>query len=383
MINPLQGIVAAVFGIIFTATPGAFATQAIRAPYGITSTGEAVEVFTLTNDRGGRARILSMGGIIDELNMADRDGRFANVVVGLPNLAAYEANGAFNSIVGRYANRIGGGGFKLDGVTYRLSSNPLGASIHGGPRSFGRKIWNAALSSRADGAAVTLTYRSPDGENGYPGTLDVTVIYTLDNDNALHIDYTARTDKPTIINLTNHVYFNLAGNAARDVYDHILQVMADQYTPTDAAQIPTGEIVSVEGTPFDLRTPVRIGERIASAHPQMLLARGYDHNFVLKAHPGSPPVLSAHLEDRQSGRVMELLTSEPGVQVYTANHFDGCHVGAADTTLRQGYGLALETEHYPDSPNKPNFPSTVLRPGEVFRSATIFRFSTVKADVRQ
>jgi len=356
----------------------AFAAEPMRAPYGVTTDGEQVEVFTLANDRGASVRILSLGGIIDQVNMPDRRGRMANVVLGLPNLAAYEANGSFNSIIGRYANRIAGGGFTLDGVRYDLPSNPRGISIHGGPRGFSRKVWNASLISTPPSSAVALSYTSPDGENGFPGALNVTVTYTLDNDNALHIDYRATTNKATIINLTNHAYFNLVGDARRDVYDHVLQLDVDQYTPTDDTQIPTGEIASVEGTPLDFRQGARIGDRINSAHPQMLLARGFDHNFVLKSRTGEPPVLFARLSDPASGRVMEALTTEPGVQIYSANHFNGGLVGAGGGTLRQGYGLAFETEHYPDSPNKAHFPSTVLRPGEEFRSTTVFRFSVAR-----
>jgi aldose 1-epimerase len=354
----------------------ASAAEASRAPYGVTKTGEAVEAITLKNDRGMTVRILTLGGIIDQVRTPDRQGHLANVIVGLPDLQAYEANGSFNSIVGRFANRIAGGGFALDGTTYKLPSNPKGIAMHGGPRGFGSRIWQARPFSGHGRAGVTLSYRSADGENGYPGALDVSVTYTLDDANALRLDYEATTDKPTIVNLTNHSYFNLAGEAARDVYDHRLQIFADRYTPTDESQIPTGEFASVTGTPFDLRQPARIRDRVASAHPQMLLARGFDQNFVVRKPPGDPLPLAVRLEDPDSGRVMEIRTTQPGVQVYTANGFNGSQLGSGGGALRQGYGVAFETEHYPDSPNKPQFPSTVLRPGQVFRETTVFSFPT-------
>jgi len=373
--NDLTSRILGVTAAILCASPAACSTEAEQSPFGATSTGEIVEAFTLSNDNGMSVRLLSLGALIDQINVPDREGRVANVVLALPDLAAYESSGSFNRTIGRFANRIAAGRFALDGVEYQLPVNSRGLTVHGGPEGFGRKNWRGELLSGDDGQAVSFKLTSRDGASGFPGTLEVTVTYTLDNSNALRIDYLAQTDKPTIINMTNHTYFNLAGGASRDIYDHVLQVMADEFTPSDEAQVPTGEYASVEDTPFDLRKPVRIGARIASSHPQMLLARGLDHNFVLSRSAGTEPVLAARLVDPDTGRAMDVLTTEPGVQIYTANNFDGSRLSASGTTLRQSYGIALETQHFPDSPNKPQFPSTVLRPGEEFSSTTIFAFS--------
>jgi aldose 1-epimerase len=257
-------------------------------------------------------------------------------------------------------------------VRYPLAANARGVAMHGGPKGFGSRVWRGETFAKAGGAGVTLSYVSADGENGYPGALTTQITYTLTNRDEVRIDYAATTDKPTIVNLTNHTYFNLAGEGV--VYDHDLQVLASLWTPTDEAQIPTGEIASVEGTPFDLRQPARIGDKVTSTHPQMVLAKGYDHNFVLDKPAGDPLPVAVRVHDPKSGRRMEVRTSEPGVQVYTGNNLNGSVIGKAGT-LRQSAGVAFETEHFPDSPNKPNFPSTVVRPGEAWRSTTVFRFS--------
>lgn len=349
--------------------------DAKHSVFGTTSTGETVDAYVLTNDNGASVRLVSLGALIDQINVPDRAGNFSNVVVALPDLAAYESSGSFNRTVGRYANRIAGGKITLDGVDYELPVNDNGIIIHGGPGAFGRKNWSSEIVPAADGDAVRFSLLSPDGDAGFPGNLNVTVTYTLDNNNALHIDYTATTDKTTVVNLTNHTYFNLAGDSSRDVYDHLMQVYANEYTPADERSVPTGEYASVIGTPFDLRELTKIGDRINSSHPQMLYASGYDHNFVLSREARAEPELAIRLIDPDTGRQMDTLTTEPGVQIFTANGFDGSRLNATGTTLRQSYGIALETQHFPDSPNKPQFPSTELRPGEEFRSTTIYAFS--------
>jgi aldose 1-epimerase len=359
-------------------TGGAEAASAQRAPFGIAADGQAVETITLRNDRGMSVRFSTRGGAIIAIEMPDRHGRVTNIVLGKPDFAAWEKAGAFNSVVGRYANRIAGGGFTLDGVFHKIvGASPItGVVIHGGPNGFASKLWRAELFERADTAGATLTYVSADGENGFPGELRVKMAYTLGNDNVLRLEYWATTTKPTVINLTNHSYFNLGGYDSGPIYDEIMQVFASHWTPTDDRQIPTGAIVPVDGTPFDFRKPTRVGDRVYSADPQVLLARGIDHNFVLDKSPGTAVAVAVRLHDPKSGRQMEVRTTEPGVQIYSANNLNGSTAGADGRALRQGDGLAFETEHFPDSPNKPNFPTTVLRPGESFHSITEFAFST-------
>jgi aldose 1-epimerase len=343
--------------------------------YGVTADGRAVHVYTLTNDHAVSAKILDYGGIIAELNAPDRQGRIKNVVLGLGDLKTYEANGGLNSLIGRYANRIKGG-FSIDGHHYDLPGNPRGITLHSGRPFYGALVWEAGHPVRdADRAGVTLSHLSPDGEQGFPGTMHIEVTYTLNEANELRLDYQATTDKPTVVTLTNHVYFNLAGNGSGDVYGQQLQVLADQYTPTDVDQIPTGELAPVAGTALDFRELTPIGAHIRSSEQQMLYARGYDHNFVLR-RSGDPLPLAARMYDPASGRLLELHTTEPGLQIYSANHMNGTVVSAVGTTMRQGDGMALETEHFPNSPNEPRFPTTLLRPGETLRSSTVFHMTT-------
>jgi len=357
------------------------ATGVVAAPrvsvgdYGVTAEGQAAHVYTLSNGHGVSAKILDYGGIISELNAPDRNGKVRNVVFGLSDLRTYEANGGLNSLIGRYANRIKGG-FTIDGRHYDLPANPRGVTLHSGRPFYGGMVWDGQLVRAADRAGVTLSRVSPNGEQGFPGELHIRVTYTLNEANDLRLDYEATTDAPTIVNLTNHVYFNLAGNGCGDVYSQQLQLLADQYTPTDEDQIPTGELAPVAGTALDFRQLTPIGAHIRSSEQQMLYAKGYDHNFVLRKPAGDPVPLAARMYDPASGRVLEVRTTEPGVQVYSANHLNGTLVSANGTTLRQGDGLALETEHYPNSPNEPRFPSTALRPGETLRSSTIFHLAT-------
>jgi aldose 1-epimerase len=346
--------------------------------FGVTSDGMKVARYTLDNGRGLRARILTYGGAVQTLEVPDRDGRPGNVVLGCASLADYiTMSKYFGAIVGRYANRIAGGRFRLDGTEYRLPRNDGGNSLHGGERGFDRRVWEVTA---ADARELALSYISADGEEGYPGTLRVSVTYTVTDDDAaggaLRIDYRATTDRPTVVNLTNHTYLNLAGEGSGPIYDHVLTLHADRYTPVGPGQIPTGELAPVAGTPLDFTRPQPIGARIHDGHPQLLAGLGYDHNYVLdRTAPGALEP-AARVEHPPSGRVLEVLTTEPGVQFYSGNVLDGSSVGTGGGTYRQGEGLCLETQHFPDSPNQPDFPSTALYPGQEYGSTTIYRFST-------
>ena len=370
--------VAFTIGLTMLAGAEGRAGTATRAPFGTAADG-VVEAITLRNSHGMTVSFLTRSGKIIDIEAPDRKGVMANLVLSQRDFAAWDGSGSFNSIVGRFANRIDKGGFTLDGQTYALpGSNPkTGVSIHGGPNNgFSGKLWTAKLFERAGASGATLSLVSPDGENGYPGELSVDVTYTLTDANVLRLDYHATTTKPTVINLTNHAYFNIGGAASGPVYDQVLQVFASHYTPTDDRSIPTGEIAPVAGTPFDLRKPRPSGELIYAANPQIVMARGLDHNFVLDKPAGVALPVAIRLHDPRSGRQMEVRTTEPGVQIYSSNGFNGSTIGANGRPLRQSDALAFETQHYPDSPNKPNFPTTVLRPGENFRSTTEFAFST-------
>ena len=348
-----------------------------HAPYGATQGGQAVEIFTMTNDRGLRVRFLSLGGVITEIDAPDRTGRLDDVVLGLNNLREYETlPGHFGAITGRYANRIGGAQFTLAGQIYHLIANNGPNTLHGGPNALDRQVWTVTPLTVPDGVAATLSYVSPDGDQNFPGTLTTHVTYTLTNDDVLQIAYVASTDKDTVINFTNHSYFNLAGNGSGSVADQTLLVNADRYTPVGPDLIPTGEIAPVEGTPLDFRQMMPIGARLHSAFQQMVYAHGYDHNFVLNRGPVDGVTFAARGYDPLTGRVVDCFTTEPGVQVYTSNGMNGSVVGSSGTTYRQTEGFTLETQHFPDSPNKPDFPTTELKPGQQFRSTTIFRFAT-------
>ena len=343
--------------------------------YGMTADGRAVDAYSLGNATGIKVEVITFGGIVTSISVPDRNGNFANVALGFDRLEKYEAEHPyFGAITGRYANRIAGGAFCLDGVACELYTQDGASSLHGGEVGFDKRIWAA----RPVTCGVELSYLSPDGEEGYPGNLQVTVRYSLSADNVLRIDYAAETDAPTVLNLTNHSYFNLMGEGEGAIYDHILTANADSYTPTDANQIPTGEIAPVAGTPFDFRVPKSIGPGQRSAHPQIIMAKGYDHNFVLNRAglPADELGFAARVYEPRSGRVMEVWTTEPGLQFYAGNVLDTTLVGASGRLYRQSDGLALETQHFPDSPNQPGFPSTVLRPGERFKSTTEYRFST-------
>ena len=358
-----------------SATTAAYGVE--KRPFGETADGTPVEEYTLVNENGVSVGIITYGGIITSINVPDRDGTTENVVLGFDNLDDYlKRNPYFGTITGRYANRIGGASFMLDGETYTLAANNGPNSLHGGEKGFDKKVWTAREVETDEGEALELKYVSADGEEGYPGTLDVTVVYSLTNDNELRVDYTATTDKPTVVNLTSHSYFNLGGDGSGSILDHELMLNASRYTPVDETLIPTGELAEVAGTPFDFREATVIGERIREDDQQIVYGRGYDHNWVLDRPDDSSLVLAARLSDPESGRIMEIETTEPGIQFYSGNFLDATLVGAAGKLYRQGDGLALETQHFPDSPNKPDFPPVVLRPGETYETTTVHRFLT-------
>lgn len=357
------------------ATPS-LAAEATRAPYGVTAAGAPVEVFTLKNDRGMTVKVLSYGGIITGIEVPDRAGQVKNVVLELADLQAYEARANFSALLGRYANRISGGGFTLDGVRHDLLGGSGGVSSHGGPTGFATRLWTGTPFARRGDAGVTLTHTASDGEGGYPGTLKVEVTYTVTRKNVLRLDYRATTDRPTVVNLSHHVYFNLAGGGT--VHDQTVQVLAGAFTPIDARKLPTGEIVPVAGTALDLRRPLRVGDRVAADDPQIRFANGLDHNFVVDGGGRGKLVPAVRLADPVSGRTLEVRTTQPGVQLFSANSFNGALKTPDGRALDKGAGLAIETQHFADSPNHPNFPSTVLRPGEVFRQTTEFRFGVRK-----
>jgi aldose 1-epimerase len=366
---------AALAGLLAAGPAGATGTLE-HEPYGKTKDGQAVDVYTMTNDHGMRVRFLSFGGTIIEIRVPDRAGRADNVVLGLRSVGDYETlPGHFGAITDRYANRIGGAQFTLNGQTHHLIANNGANTLHGGPNALDKQVWAVAPAPVQDGVSASLSYVSKDGDQNFPGILTTKIIYTLTNDSALKIDYTA-TDKDTVVNFTNHSYFNLRGNTSGSVEDQLLLINADRYTPTGPDQIPTGEIVPVEGTPLDFRQMMSIGARLHSAFQQMLYGHGYDHNWVLNKGAGDALTFAARGYDPRTGRVIDCLTTEPAVQVYTGNGLNGSLVGSAGISLRQTDGFTLETQHFPDSPNKPNFPTTELKPGQEFHSTTVYRFAT-------
>ncbi len=340
--------------------------------FGHTPDGREVREFTLVNAHGLAAQILTYGGTVRTLRVPDRRGTMGDVVLGFETLAPYLGpHPYFGSLVGRYANRMAGGRFELDGVEYSLARNNGPNHLHGGPEGFHRRVWDALERPDAGGPSVQLTYLSLDGEEGYPGNLSVSVVYTLADDDALQIDYAATTDRDTIVNLTNHSYFNLAGGG--EVLDHVLMLAAGRFLPVDPALIPTGEMRPVGGTPMDFTVSRRIGDRIADDDEQLGYGQGYDHNWVLDG-PAGEIRLAATLSESTTGRTMEVWTTQPGVQFYAGNLLDGSLIGKDGQVYPKNGGLCLETQHFPDSPNRPDFPSTALRPGERYRQTTVYRF---------
>jgi len=337
--------------------------------------GQEWSLYTLKNRRGMEVKIINFGGTVTSIKVPDRSGKFADVVLGFNNIDDYlKPHPSFGTAVGRFANRIAKGRFSLNGVEYKLAINNGENHLHGGIKGFDDVLWTGEEVNSPAGPAVRLTYLSKDGEEGYPGNLHVTMVYTLTNQNELRIDYTATTDKDTVINLTHHSYFNLAGEGNGDILNHRLKLNAASFTPTDAGSIPTGELRSVRGTPFDFLTPRAIGQRIDQDDEQLKFGNGYDHNFVINGRMGTLRQ-AAIVTEPGSGRVMEVWTTEPGVQLYTGNFLDGSFVGKSGKSYQRRSGFCLETQHYPDSPNKPNFPTTTLKKGATFKSTTIYRFS--------
>jgi aldose 1-epimerase len=354
------------------------ATRIDRRPWGKTAGGEAVELFTLSRAGAPTVKITNWGGFLVSIVAPDRAGKAADVTLGYADLAGYLADTSyFGCLVGRYANRIGKAAFSLDGKRYALSANNGPNTLHGGPTGFCHRLWAAKVISGKDGDGLELTYVSRDGEEGYPGTLTATVVYSLREDGGLMLDYKATSDAPTVVNLTNHAYFNLAGEGEGTILDHVLQLESDSFTPVDATLIPTGELQPVAGTPFDFRKPTPIGARIDAADEQIRRGGGYDHNFVVRGTPGELR-MAARVVDEKSGRVLEVLTTEPGVQFYTGNFLDGKVTGKSGKPYVKRGALCLETQHFPDSPNQPGFPSVVLRPGQVYRHTTVYRLGVAK-----
>jgi aldose 1-epimerase len=345
-----------------------------KAVFGTTPDGQAVEVYTLTNPQGMEVRAITYGGIITSLRVPDRNGEFDDIALGFDNLEGYLKNPPFfGAIIGRYGNRIAKGQFTLDGKTYDLAINNPPNHLHGGVKGFDKVVWKAESFKKDDAVGIVFTHTSQDGDEGYPGTLSLRVTYTLTAGNELEVDYEATTDRATPVNLTQHTYFNLAGEGSGDVLNHQLTIHGSRYTPVDSTLIPTGELAPVEGTPLDFRTPTAIGARINDTHQQIRYGNGYDHNFVIdRSSEGLVP--AARVVEPTSGRVLEVSTTEPGMQFYTGNFLNGL-TGKSGHVYAQRTGFCLETQHFPDSPNKPEFPSTIVRPGETHRSKTVFAFS--------
>ncbi|MGW2339924.1 aldose epimerase family protein [Streptomyces sp. NPDC001661] len=346
----------------------------VKEPFGKLADGTKIYRWSLENG-GTRLKVLNYGGIVQSLELPDRRGKYVNVSLGYDTIEEYVAGTTFfGATIGRYGNRIAKGKFTLDGKAYQVSVNDGENSLHGGAKGFDKRVWDIEPFTSGSDVGLHMHYTSVDGEMGYPGTLKTTVTYTLTARGDWRVDYEATTDKATVVNLTNHTYFNLAGEGSGTIYDHELTLAASRYTPTDAGLIPTGELAKVAGTPFDFRKAKPIGRDIRAAHPQQILAKGFDHNWVMDKGITAKPVLVATLRDPVSGRTLKIATDQPGLQFYSGNFLDGTLVGQSGRTYRQGDGLALETQHFPDSPNQPSFPSTVLRPGETYRTTTVHSF---------
>jgi len=360
---------------ISVGAPMSDASTITHAPFGKTTVGTPVEIYTLRNRHGMEARIATYGGTVTTLTAPDRNGHYADVVLGYDTLAGYQKGSAyFGAMIGRYGNRIAHAQFTLDGVKHTLAANNGPNSLHGGLVGFDKVVWKVdGATVTAQGPQLSLSYLSRDGEEGFPGNLQVKAVYVLTEDNTLRLDFTAVTDKDTPVNLTQHSYFNLRGHG--DILEHVLQIPADRFTPVDSTLIPTGELRPVAGTPFDFRQPTAIGARIGAADEQLKFGKGYDHNFVLNKAPGVLGVVATVYEP-ETGRVLEVSSTEPGVQFYSGNFLDGKDVGKGGRSYAFRDGLALEPQHFPDSPNHANFPSVTLHPGATYRHTIVYRFST-------
>jgi aldose 1-epimerase len=356
-----------------THSGGANSGEITKQPFGVVD-GTPVDLYTLRNAKGVEAKISNYGGIVTSLKVPDRNGRFDDVVLGYDDLAGYlKETPYFGALIGRYGNRIARGRFTLNGQTYQLATNNYPNALHGGLKGFDKHVWQAATRTTAQGPVLELRYVSRDGEEGYPGTLSVLAVYTLTQDNGLRLDYTATTDKDTVVNLTQHSYFNLAGQGSGDVLNHVVMIAADRYNPVDSTLIPTG-IAPVDGTPFDFRKPTAIGARIGQANEQLTFGKGYDHDWVFNKRVGDLTLL-ARVTEPTSGRILEVLSTEPGLQFYSGNFLDGTITGKSGKVYNFRNGFCMEPQHFPDSPNHPNFPSVVLKPGQTYKNTIIFRFS--------
>ena len=380
MKSRVKGLACAAAVVVLTGCGGPSANKETKSPmtkeaWGKNADGQ-IDLYTLKNAKGMEARIMTYGAIVVSLTAPDRSGKYEDVVLGFDSVDGYlKTHPYFGAVVGRYGNRIANGKFKLNNVEYTLATNNGPNALHGGLKGFDKKIWTAKDVSQGSTPALQLTYVSKDKEEGYPGNLTAIVVYTLTDNNDLKLEYTATTDKDTVVNLTNHSYFHLGGPTAQeDVTNHEIAINANRFTPVDVTLIPTGELRTVIETPFDFREATRISARINEQNEQLKIGRGFDHNFVLNGEQGalSP---AAKVTEPKSGRVLEVLTTEPGVQFYTGNFLDGSLVGKGSKVYTQRSGLCLETQHFPDSPNKPQFPSTVLKPDGTYRSTTVWRFS--------
>ena len=368
------GLLAATALVLLSAS--ASADSITRKPFGQTASGQAISLYTLTNARGASVQITDFGGTVMAINVPDRRGKLGDVVLGYGSSANYQANAGgtyFGALIGRYANRIARGKFALDGKAYQIAINNPPNSLHGGKAGFNLKVWSATPVRVNHGVALALRVVSPDGDENFPGRLTVRVVYTWTDDDALKIDYTAKTDKDTVVNLTNHSYFNLNGPGSGTILDHQMRLNADRFIPVDKTAIPLGPLKSVAGTPFDFRRPTAIGARINQPDQQLQYGHGYDHNFVVNHH-GPGLALAARVYAPRTGRVLTAYTTEPGMQLYTGNFLDGTLRGNGGAYVRRG-AFCLEAQHYPDAPNRPSYPTTELKPGQTYRQTTVYQFS--------
>jgi aldose 1-epimerase len=364
----------AVAGLLAGCTTAPKRNEIRQQAWGKTKDGTPVYLYTLRNKNGAEIKISNYGGIVTEVHVPDRNGKMGDVVLGYDNLAGYiKETPYFGCLVGRYGNRIARGKFTLNGQTYTLATNNYPNALHGGVVGFDKRVWTPKFIASTESTALELSYVSKDGEEGYPGNLTVKAVYTWTDDNAIRLDYTATTDKDTVVNLTQHSYFNLAGEG--NILGHVVMLASDKFTPVDSTLIPTGELKPVEGTPFDFRTPTAIGARIGQTDEQLKFGGGYDHNWVINKKEGEL-ALMARVHEPISGRVLEVLSTEPGLQFYSGNFLDGTITGKNKWTYQHRNGFCMEPQHFPDSPNQPNFPSVVLKPGQVYKNTIVYRFST-------